>query len=115
MRVRFLSLGCRVNQYEAQALEGLFSQNGFTVVLDGEADVFVINSCTVTSAADHKSRQAVRRVRREHPGAVVVLTGCLPQAAPDAARALPEADIVTGSLDRAGLVGKVQRLSLIHI
>ena len=109
MRVRFLSLGCRVNQYEAQALEGLFSQNGFTVVLDGEADVFVINSCTVTSAADHKSRQAVRRVRREHPGAVVVLTGCLPQAAPDAARALPEADIVTGSLDRAGLVGKVQR------
>ena len=109
MRVRFLSLGCRVNQYEAQALEGLFSQNGFTVVLDGEADVFVINSCTVTSAADHKSRQAVRQVRREHPGAVVVLTGCLPQAAPDAARALPEADIVTGSLDRAGLVGKVQR------
>ena len=109
MRVRFLSLGCRVNQYEAQALEGLFSQNGFTVVLDGEADVFVINSCTVTSAADHKSRQAVWRVRREHPGAVVVLTGCLPQAAPDAARALPEADIVTGSLDRAGLVGKVQR------
>ncbi|MBS1381114.1 MAG: tRNA (N(6)-L-threonylcarbamoyladenosine(37)-C(2))-methylthiotransferase MtaB [Oscillospiraceae bacterium] len=109
MRVRFLSLGCRVNQYEAQALEGLFSQNGFTVVLDGEADVFVINSCTVTSAADRKSRQAVRRVRREHPGAVVVLTGCLPQAAPDAARALPEADIVTGSLDRAGLVGKVQR------
>ena len=108
MRVRFLSLGCRVNQYEAQALEGLFSQNGFTVVLDGEADVFVINSCTVTSAADRKSRQAVRRVRREHPGAVVVLTGCLPQAAPDAARALPEADIVTGSLDRAGLVGKVQ-------
>ena len=55
MRVRFLSLGCRVNQYEAQALEGLFSQNGFTVVMDGEADVFVINSCTVTSAADHKS------------------------------------------------------------
>ena len=108
MRVRFLSLGCRVNQYEAQALEGLFSQNGFTVVLDGEADVFVINSCTVTSAADRKSRQAVRRVRREHPCAVVVLTGCLPQAAPDAARALPEADIVTGSLDRAGLVGKVQ-------
>ena len=108
MRVRFLSLGCRVNQYEAQALEGLFSQNGFTVVLDGEADVFVINSCTVTSAADRQSRQAVRRVRREHPGAVVVLTGCLPQAAPDAARALPEADIVTGSLDRAGLVGKVQ-------
>ena len=108
MRVRFLSLGCRVNQYEAQALEGLFSQNGFTVVLDGEADVFVINSCTVTSSGDKKTRQIVR-VRREHPGAVVVLTGCLPQAAPDAARALPEADIVTGSLDRAGLVGKVQR------
>ena len=108
MRVRFLSLGCRVNQYETQALEGLFSAYGFTVVPNGEADVVVVNSCTVTSAADRKSRQALRRMRRESPGAVLVLTGCLPQASPEAACALPEADIITGSLDRANLICLVQ-------
>ncbi len=107
MRVCFLSLGCRVNQYETQALEGLFTQSGFTVVPDGDAEVFIINSCTVTSTADRKTRQAVRRVRREHPGAVIVLTGCLPQASPRIADALPEADLVTGARDRLALVDAV--------
>jgi threonylcarbamoyladenosine tRNA methylthiotransferase MtaB len=108
MRVRFVTLGCKVNQYETQALKGLFSQEGFSVAASGEADVLVVNSCTVTSQADRKTRQTLRRLRREHPGAVIALTGCLPQTSPDAAASLAEADIVTGTADRARLPALVR-------
>lgn len=104
MRARFISLGCKVNQYETQALEGLFAQHGFFAEAGGKADLVVINSCTVTSLADRKTRQTVRRLRRELPDAVLVLTGCMPQTAPDDAVALTEADIITGTKDRSQLV-----------
>ncbi len=104
MRARFISLGCKVNQYETQALEGLFAQHGFFAELDGKADLVVINSCTVTSLADRKTRQTVRRLRRELPDAVLVLTGCMPQTSPEEAAALLEADIITGTKDRSQLI-----------
>lgn len=104
MRARFISLGCKVNQYETQALEGLFAQHGFFAETDGHADLVVINSCTVTSLADRKTRQMVRKLRRELPHAVLVLTGCMPQTSPEEAAALLEADIITGTKDRAQLV-----------
>lgn len=107
MRARFISLGCKVNQYETQALEGLFAQHGFFAEMGGRTDLVVINSCTVTSLADRKTRQMVRKLRRELPDAVLVLTGCMPQTSPEEAAALLEADIVTGTRDRAQLVGLV--------
>lgn len=107
MHARFISLGCKVNQYETQALEGLFAQNGFFAQPNGEADLVVINSCTVTSLADRKTRQIVRKLRRELPNAVLVLTGCMPQTSPTDAAALDEADIVTGTKDRRQLVALV--------
>ncbi len=108
MRVRFATLGCRVNQVESQGLARLFEEQGDTVVSGGAADVVVVNSCTVTAEADRKTRQTVRRLRREYPSAVIVLTGCYPQASPEAAAALPEADLVTGTADRSGLPSLVR-------
>ncbi len=107
MRARFISLGCKVNQYETQALEGLFAQHGFFAEMGGHADLVVINSCTVTSLADRKTRQMVRKLRRELPDAVLVLTGCMPQTSPEEAAALLEADIITGTKDRAQLIALV--------
>lgn len=107
MRAKFISLGCKVNQYETQALEGLFAQHGFFAEAGGRADLVIINSCTVTSLADRKTRQMVRKLRRELPDAVLVLTGCMPQTSPEAAAALKEADIITGTKDRAQLVALV--------
>lgn len=107
MRARFISLGCKVNQYETQALEGLFAQHGFFAEAGGKADLVLINSCTVTSLADRKTRQMVRRLRRELPEAVLVLTGCMPQTSPEDAATLLEADIITGTKDRSQLVALV--------
>ncbi len=104
MRVAFYTLGCKVNQYETEVLSARFAAAGFDVVA-GHApgcDVYVVGSCTVTAEGDRKTRQAVRRFRRENPGAIVVLTGCYPQAFPKEAAAIPEADIVTGARNRAG-------------
>ena len=103
MTVRIVTLGCKVNQVESQSLARLFAAAGFTVVKDGGADVAVVNSCTVTAEADRKTRQTVRRLRRENPGALVVLTGCLPQASPEEALRLGEADLVTGTRERERL------------
>ena len=74
MRVCFYTLGCKVNLNETGALEQMFRSNGFTIVQEGEpADVFVVNSCTVTNFGDQKSRKWLRRAKRENPGAVTVV------------------------------------------
>lgn len=106
MKARFVSLGCKVNQYETQALKCLFSEAGYTETDSNDADVAVINSCTVTSLADRKTRQVLRRLRREMPDCVIALTGCMPQASPDSAE-LSEADIVTGTRDRKELLSLI--------
>ena len=110
MRVTFYTLGCKVNQNETGALAQLFEENGYTVVSNEEgADVYIVNSCTVTNFGDQKSRKWLRRAKRENPGAVTVLTGCYPQAFPDDAARLAEADVIAGARDRAALVELVRR------
>ena len=98
MKVKFYTLGCKVNQYESQAIGESLRKRGFRII-DGKekADVVIVNSCTVTAAADQKTRQAVRRFKRQNPHGIVVLTGCMPQAYPDKAKELLEADIVLGN------------------
>ncbi len=106
MRVAFYTLGCKVNQYETQILRQLFLGDGHTIVPSSErADVYVINSCTVTAASDSKVCRAVRRFKRTYPGSIVVLCGCLPQTRPDIF--LPEADIITGVSDRRHLLSYI--------
>ena len=111
MRVNFYTLGCKVNQNETGALAQLFEANGYTVVEAGEeADVYVVNSCTVTNFGDQKSRKWLRRQKREHPQAVTVLTGCYPQAFPEEAAAIREADVVTGSGNRRAILQDVEKV-----
>lgn len=111
MRVSFYTLGCKVNQNETGAMAQLFEASGYTVVETGEAaDVYVVNSCTVTNFGDQKSRKWLRRQKREHPGAVTVLTGCYPQAFPEEAAAIAEADVVTGSGNRHAILQAVQQV-----
>jgi len=109
MNAYFHTLGCKVNQYETQAMMRLLRQEGYTTgvyhpdSIPDERAVIVINSCTVTGESNRKLRQTLRRLRRTHPEAVLVLTGCLPQAFPEEAAALPQADIVTGNAARREL------------
>ncbi len=98
MKVKFYTLGCKVNQYESQAMAEQLTKRGYEIVNGKEkADVFIVNSCTVTAESDRKTRQAVRRFKRNNPDSVVVLTGCVPQAYPEKAKELTEADIVIGN------------------
>lgn len=112
MIVAFHTHGCKVNQYETQAMRRQMEQAGYQttefVPEYTEADVLVINSCTVTGESDRKLRQFLRRCRRTLPHAVIVLCGCMPQAYPEAAFNLPEVDIVLGNAVRADLLPKLE-------
>lgn len=104
MKVKFLTLGCKVNQYETEAMLEQLQNQGFQAAeADAPADVVIVNSCTVTAQSDQKARQALRRLKRQNPGAVAVLTGCWPQAFPQEAGDFGDADIVLGNANRAGL------------
>lgn len=98
MKVQFYTLGCKVNQYESEAMGELFEKRGYTVVGEDEpTDIVIINSCTVTAESNRKTRQTVRKARRKNSQAVIVLTGCMAQAFPDEAAKIVEADIVVGN------------------
>ena len=88
MKVHVITLGCKVNQYESQAMLQQLLHAGFSPSMGESADVVLINSCTVTATSDHKVRQTLHRARRQNPGAVIVLTGCMPQAFPEEAEAI---------------------------
>ena len=109
MRAAFCTLGCKVNQYETQALERLFTQRGHVLVpFEGEADVYIINSCTVTAVSDKKSRQTARQARKRAPQALVALCGCYPQTHPEDMGGLP-VDLVAGTGDRVRFVELVEQ------
>lgn len=98
MKAAFYTLGCKVNQYESQAMAQRLENNGFVICdADEKADVYIVNSCTVTAESDRKTRQAVRRFKKLHPDSIVLLTGCMPQAFPKAGEELDSADIVIGN------------------
>ena len=115
MKVSVITLGCKVNQYESQAMLNQLVVGGFTACDPKEkADVVIINSCTVTSTSDHKVRQTVHRAKRKNPDAVIVLTGCMPQAFPEDAEALHEADVVLGNSNRASLLPDIMKYLSSH-
>ena len=108
MKVFFHTLGCKVNQYETQEMREQLNKNGYQVTEDeDDADIFVINSCTVTSESDRKTRQCVRHYKKKHPDSTVVLTGCMPQSFPEMAEKLTEADIVLGNKNNKLLVSSL--------
>ena len=109
MKIHFTTFGCKVNTYETAAMAEQFLALGHERTdTTADADIAVINSCTVTAGGDKKVRQFLRRVKREHPRCVTVLCGCFPQAYPDDAAAFSEADIVTGTGNRNDVPGLVE-------
>ncbi len=113
MKVAFYTLGCKVNQYETQSMRELFIKKGHTAVsCDADFDVLVINSCTVTSESDRKTRQTLRRFRRENPNAVIILTGCMVQAFSEEAASLADADIIVGNTDVNKIISLTERFLL---
>ncbi len=113
MKIAFHTLGCKVNQYETQAMRFLVEEAGHSTVeytpgYDIKADALVINSCTVTGESDRKLRQLLRRCRRELPQAVIVVNGCMPQAFPQQANRLSEADIILGNASRRDLLPHIE-------
>ncbi len=110
MKVAFHTLGCKVNQYETQAIREAFLQDGFSEVADAEyADVYVINTCTVTHLADRKSRQYIRKAKKINPGSMVVVTGCYAQMEPGEVEAIPGVDLVCGTNDKRHILDYVRR------
>lgn len=110
MKVKFYTLGCKVNQYESEAMLEAMLQGGFQEAGDGKtADVVVVNSCAVTATGAQKARQTLRRAKKQNPGAVMVLTGCWSQAFPKEAEEFLDADIVLGTKNRSALLPHVLR------
>ena len=109
MKIAFYTLGCKVNQYETQALEQLVTQRGHSLVpFEEAADAYVINTCTVTAVSDQKSRQVIRRARKAAPDAVIAVCGCYPQTHPDDVEKLG-VDLIAGTGDRTGFVDLLER------
>ena len=102
MLVFTATLGCKVNQYETQVMLAQLIGAGFEITFDSSAaDIFIINSCTVTANSDRKTRMLIRRFRRENPNGVIILTGCMTQAFADSMTMPEEVDIVLGNTSRA--------------
>lgn len=109
MKAFFHTLGCKVNQYETQEMRESLRKSGYDITEDEtEADIIVVNSCTVTSESDRKTRQCVRHFKNACPKAAVVLTGCMPQSFPEMAESLTEADIVLGNRSNYLLVQSLE-------
>ncbi|MBE0466138.1 MAG: tRNA (N(6)-L-threonylcarbamoyladenosine(37)-C(2))-methylthiotransferase MtaB [Candidatus Desulforudis sp.] len=110
--VAFHTLGCKVNQYETQGLAALFRERGYQVVpFEERADVYVVNTCTVTHIGDRKSRQVVRRAVRNNPDALVLVTGCYAQVSPAEVSGIPGVDLVIGTTGRERIVDLVEEAS----
>ncbi|MDN5345490.1 MAG: threonylcarbamoyladenosine tRNA methylthiotransferase MtaB [Clostridia bacterium] len=109
-RVALVSLGCKVNQNELEAIQHLFQAAGYEVVpFPDKADVYVVHTCTVTHISDRKSRQLIRRAIRANPEAIVAVTGCYAQVAPGEVLNIPGVDVVVGTRERHRLVELVEQ------
>lgn len=108
-KVSFITLGCKVNQYDSDAMRTLFVRNGYTAAGEDEpADVYVVNTCSVTSIGDRKSRQMIRRIRHAHPDSVIAVAGCYAQLAPEVFEKMGDVDVIVGLQNRTHIVDYVE-------
>lgn len=107
------TLGCKVNQYETNALEEIFIENGYILTdFDKYADLYIINTCTVTAMSDRKSRQMIRRAKKCNKDALVVVIGCYSQISPDEVAKIDDVNLIMGTSDKKSIYDEVQKLSL---
>jgi threonylcarbamoyladenosine tRNA methylthiotransferase MtaB len=110
-RVAFCTLGCKVNQYETEALSGIFRKAGYNVVdFEEEAEVYVINTCTVTNLSDRKSRQMIRKAKKNNKDSVVIVAGCYAQTAPGEVSKIEGVNMVIGTKDRGRIIEYIKEL-----
>jgi threonylcarbamoyladenosine tRNA methylthiotransferase MtaB len=108
MRIAFTTFGCKINQFESDVLRRDFEMLGNTIVpFDAAADVYIINTCSVTAKSDYQCRQAIRAAIRRGQGAQVVVTGCYAQTRPEEIRKIPGVAHIIGNIDKAALVDRV--------
>ena len=111
-RIAFITLGCRVNQYESDALAGILEKDGFSVVPFGEmCDITVVNTCTVTAESDRKSRQHIRRAAAANPRGHVIVTGCFAQISPESAAKIPGVAAVIGNADKGRIIPLIRDIA----
>jgi threonylcarbamoyladenosine tRNA methylthiotransferase MtaB len=111
MKVAFYTLGCKVNQYESEEMMAAFQKRGFEIAdFDAAADVFVINTCTVTNTGDQKSRQMIHKARQKNKNAIIAVVGCYPQTNPGAVAGIEGVDIVMGTANRLSLPQRVEEI-----
>ncbi|MBU5669944.1 tRNA (N(6)-L-threonylcarbamoyladenosine(37)-C(2))-methylthiotransferase MtaB [Peptoniphilus sp. MSJ-1] len=104
-----LTLGCKVNQYESEAMSELFEQRGYRQVENEEfSDVYIVNTCTVTNLSDRKSRQFIRKSKRINPDSVLAVVGCYSQVSPDEVKEIEGVDVVIGTTDRGRIVDLIE-------
>lgn len=107
------ALGCKVNQYESQAIAQLFQEEGYEVVgVEEVADIYVINTCTVTNFGDKKSRQLIRKVKRQNEGAIIAVVGCYAQTAPEEIMEIDGVNLLIGTKDKSKIVSLVEEYRL---
>ena len=110
-KVAFYTLGCKVNQYETEAMLEMFKKDGYTQVDSEEfADVYVINTCTVTHMSDRKSRQYIRRMKKKNPEAIIAVVGCYSQVSPEEILEIEEVNLVMGTNERRQIVEEIKKL-----
>lgn len=114
-KVAFYTLGCKVNQYETEAMLELFEKEGYEKAeTEDYADVYVINTCTVTHMSDRKSRQYIRRMKKKNPDAIIAVVGCYSQVSPEEILSIDEVNLVMGTNDRKKIVEEVKKIDAIR-
>ncbi len=110
-KVAFYTLGCKVNQYESEAVSSIFEENGYEVVsFEQASDVYIINTCTVTNLSDRKSRQAIRKAKKTNPDSIVIVMGCYAQTSSEEVLKIPGVNMVIGTKDRVRIMDYVERI-----
>ena len=114
-KVAFYTLGCKVNQYETEAMLEMFEKDGYEQVgSEDYADVYVINTCTVTHMSDRKSRQYIRRMKKKNPDAIIAVVGCYSQVSPEEILEIDEVNLVMGTNERRDIVKEIKKLEVVE-
>ena len=109
--VAFYTLGCKVNQYETEAVTELFSDDGYEIVpFTEKADIYIVNTCSVTSMSDRKSRQIIRRAKKTNPQSIIAVMGCYSQTAPDEVLDIDGVNLVLGTKDKGSILNLVKAI-----
>lgn len=110
MKIAFYTLGCKVNQYETNVMIEKFINNKHEIVqFDEKADIYIINTCTVTNMSDRKSRQIIHRAKKKNQNAIVVVVGCLAQTAPEELEKIEEIDLVLGNEEKKNIIEHIEK------